>query len=408
MTKDTFVPENERAIGAAAQRIRKRRGLSLDVVGDLTGVGKGNLSKIERGKRRITQWKVLEDLADALSCSVTDLTGEPYQAPDRHTAEALAVIPHLTIALYETPGAHDDGSARPLGELLGAVTRANALCEDSQYARACRDLPDLLPALHLRELTGSSDDQREALAGLVEGYVVAFGVTRHLGRPELAMQAAQRARDAAEKLADPAFLGFARLMNASVFSRIGARQAAQDVLAAASSEIEPYANPDAPEPRAAEAMGVMHLVSAQLAARGGQVADAHAHLDEAESIARHTGERNTLHWRFGKGNVTNWRLAIGVELARGPETAERIEADPPRLVTAGRRSRYHFDLARGYAQAGGSRDQIAYRHLDTADRIAPGRTRMDPLAKELVRAMRRRAKRSVWELDSLCRRFGVD
>jgi len=67
----------------------------------------------------------------------------------------------------------------------------------------------------------------------------------------------------------------------------------------------------------------------------------------------------------------------------------------------------HFDLARGWAQAGGDRDVEAIRYLDAADRIAPQRTRNDPIARELVDDLNRRARRRVWELDSLCNRFGV-
>ena len=58
-------------------------------------------------------------------------------------------------------------------------------------------------------------------------------------------------------------------------------------------------------------------------------------------------------------------------------------------------------------QAHGSRDPEAIRHLDTADRIAPVLIRNDPIARDLVRVLDRRAKRRVWELDSLCNRFGI-
>jgi hypothetical protein len=67
----------------------------------------------------------------------------------------------------------------------------------------------------------------------------------------------------------------------------------------------------------------------------------------------------------------------------------------------------HLDLARGYAQAAGDRDSEAIRHLDTADRIAPTRIRNDPIARDLVIVLDRRARRSVWELDSLRNRFGL-
>jgi hypothetical protein len=42
-----------------------------------------------------------------------------------------------------------------------------------------------------------------------------------------------------------------------------------------------------------------------------------------------------------------------------------------------------------------------------ADRIAPTRIRNDPIARDLVLDLDRRARRRVWELDSLCNRFGI-
>jgi hypothetical protein len=70
-----------------------------------------------------------------------------------------------------------------------------------------------------------------------------------------------------------------------------------------------------------------------------------------------------------------------------------------------------FDLARAWAQADGARDGEALRALDTADRLAPLRVRVrvrnDPIARDLVRTLDRRARRRVWELDSLRSRFGI-
>ncbi len=47
------------------------------------------------------------------------------------------------------------------------------------------------------------------------------------------------------------------------------------------------------------------------------------------------------------------------------------------------------------------------RHLDTADRIAPVLIRNDPIARDLLVNVAGRARRRVWELDSLCSRFGL-
>jgi hypothetical protein len=51
-------------------------------------------------------------LADALGCSVADLTGQPYLPADRGTADALAVIAEITPLLYDITLDHGPGSPR--------------------------------------------------------------------------------------------------------------------------------------------------------------------------------------------------------------------------------------------------------------------------------------------------------
>jgi hypothetical protein len=151
-------------------------------------------------------------------------------------------------------------------------------------------------------------------------------------------------------------------------------------------------------------------MGAHFAARDSDAAAAADRLDEAGRIALLTGERNGLQQHFGPTNVNVWRVAIGAELGQGPAVAERVEREPIDLNTLGSKDRIaalHFDLARSWAQAEGDRDNEAIRHLDTADRIAPTRIRNDPIARDLVLTLDRRARRRVWELDSLRNRFGV-
>jgi hypothetical protein len=105
-----------------------------------------------------------------------------------------------------------------------------------------------------------------------------------------------------------------------------------------------------------------------------------------------------------------WRVSIGVELAEGAKVYEDAMAAPVDIAALGSRERsssLQFDLARVLAQEGGARDADVIRHLDTADRIAPQRIRSDPIARDLVLTLDRRAQRYVWELDSLRNRFGV-
>jgi transcriptional regulator with XRE-family HTH domain len=389
--------------------IRRRRGLSLDVVAGLAGISKPYLSQLERGQRGFNRRGLLEDLAEALGCSVIDLTGQPYLAADRATADALAVVAEITPLLYDVTLDHvPDVPARPVEHLAEWAARANAHCDEARYALAGAGLGALLTELHVHAATGSPATRRTALAALIEACVVAFGIARQLGHPQLAVQAMDRGQAAAARLGDPALAGFAGLARAGAFSRLGARRTASAVLAEARALVDGEANPTDEDVRAAEALGMTHLLAAQLAGRDGRAGDADAHVAEAADLASAAGERNTLAWHFGPANVAAWSLAIAVERGEGPGCAERLDADPVRPVSAGRRSRLHLDLARGYAQAVGSRDNEAIRHLDTADRIAPTRVRNDPIARDLVLVLNRRARRRVWELDSLRNRFGID
>ncbi|MGH3530280.1 MAG: helix-turn-helix domain-containing protein, partial [Pseudonocardiaceae bacterium] len=89
-------------IGARARMIRRRRGLSLEVVAGLAGISGGYLSMLETGRRGFNRRGLLEDIANALGCSVADLTGRPYLAPDRQSADTAATIPGVSAALHDT------------------------------------------------------------------------------------------------------------------------------------------------------------------------------------------------------------------------------------------------------------------------------------------------------------------
>jgi transcriptional regulator with XRE-family HTH domain len=53
--------EEASTIGARARKIRRRRGLSLEVVAGLTGIGKQYLSMLELGQRGFNRRGLLED-----------------------------------------------------------------------------------------------------------------------------------------------------------------------------------------------------------------------------------------------------------------------------------------------------------------------------------------------------------
>lgn len=402
--------EDASAIGARARTIRRRRGLSLDVVAGLAGISKPYLSVLERGQRGFNRRGLLEDLAAALGCSVVDLTGQPYLPPDRASADALATLPAVSIALHECSLADvPDVPARPVEQLAALVAVANRHVDETRYQVAGQDLGAVLTELHVHAVSGLPDVRRAALAALAEGCIVAAGIARPLGNAELSTLAAKRATEAAALTDRPELVSLSGMTRVGALLRLGARHRAHTVLASELTAAEPHADPSATDTAPAEGYGMLHLTGAQLAAREGRTADADTHLTEARQLAEATGERNAYRYHFGPANVAAWSLAIAVELERGPSVAETL--DNPETVaaldSADRRAGVHLDLSRAYAQSGGDRDAAALQHIDTADRIAPTRIRNDPIARDLVLALDRRARRRVWELDSLRNRFGI-
>jgi transcriptional regulator with XRE-family HTH domain len=398
-------------IGARVRMIRRRRGLSLEVVAGHVGISKSYLSMLENGQRQFERRGLLEDIAQALGCSVADLTGQPYLPRDRAGAEALATLPPISVALYDaTLDDVPDVPARPLRELVIWAGQANEHTAHSRYAAAGRGLGALLTDLHVHAATAEGADRRTAQAALVEACLAACGVARSLGNMDLAVTAAGRAEEVARRLSSPALMGFTAMTSTGALSRLGARNRAQRVAGAALDGLVDVSDPTAPDSAPAEAAGMLHLSVAQMAAKSGRFGDASAHLAEAAALAERTGERNTLWFSFGPANVRAWALSVAVESGEGPAEAERIEATPGYavdLAAADRRGALHFDLARAYSQAGGARDAAALRHLDTADRIAPQRIRHDPVARELLMTLDHRAHRQSWELKSLGNRLGV-
>lgn len=400
-------------IGQRARTIRRRRGLSLEVAAGLAGISTGFLSRLERGERNFERRGLLEDLAAALGCAVADLTGQPYPPVNRDSADAMAELPAISLALHEcsltdVPG----GSARPVAELAARAMEATRYIDAARYALAWRGLGAVLTELHIHAVTGDADTRRAALFALAEACHAVPGQAAAFGRPELAVMAAGRAHEAATAAEAPAARALSTARRVTALLRISARHSAGTVLHAALADAEPSADPAAADTAPAEGYGVLHLTAAQLAAREGRATDADIHLTEARELAARMGERNYWRWHFGPANVEAWRVGIGVELERGPDIAESVDHSPEvfeALASANRRSGFHYELARAYAQDdSGSRDAEAIRHLDAADRVAPSRTRPDPIARELVETLARRARRRVWELDSLRNRFGVN
>jgi transcriptional regulator with XRE-family HTH domain len=399
-------------IGTRARTIRRRRGLSLDTAAGLAGISKSYLSKLENGKRHFERRGLVEDLATALGCAVADLTGQPYLPVDGPTADGQRAVTRIEQGLNDaTLDDVPDLRPRPLPELRSSVDDSARLRDAGHYGAAASDADRVLIDLQVHIATGSGSHRREAAELVTHAAYNAFVVATTYGYLHLAQQAARRAHDAATLAESPELIAFAMFARTPSIARNGGRGRGARLLDRAIDEAQPLTAMHDDATTGAEMFGLLHLMRAHLAARDKDPSRAHEHLAEAARVATLTGECNGFRQHFGPSNVRVWEVAIGAELEEGPGVAERVEAariDLDALDSNDRTAALHFDLARVYAQGGGARDPDAIRHLDTADRIAPQRIRLDPIARGLVAELSRRARRRVWELDSLRNRFGVD
>ncbi|MGH3772545.1 MAG: helix-turn-helix domain-containing protein [Pseudonocardiaceae bacterium] len=399
------------SIGARARLIRHRRGLNLETVAGLAGITTSYLSLLERGLRGFNRRGLVDALADALGCSVADLTGQPYPLVDRRSVEVAAAVAEISTALHDTTlDDVPDLPTRPLRQLTDAATLALECADDAHYSLAGRGLAELLIELHIHAVTGGAQERQAALTALVEACKAAWILAKRTGHNELAGIIAQRGLDAAQRAERPDLVALTRMNQANALMGIGAYRRAHLLCAEALHDISELPGPTQNDPLNAEARGMLHLQTALIAARDNRTADGDTHLAEARSLAAHTGERNHLRYHFGPTNVVAWELSLAVEAGNGPVVAERLVGAPIDLsvfASKGRPADVHFDLARAWMQAEGSRDGEAIRALDTADRLAPVRIRHDPIARELVRTLDDRAPRRVWELDSLLHRIGT-
>ena len=107
-------------MGARARMVRRCRGLSLEVVAGPAGITAGYLSMLERGLRGFNRRGLVEDLAEALGCSVTDLTGQPYV---QSTVDVVVSLDAIRLALNDySLDERPVASPRPLEALVGERT----------------------------------------------------------------------------------------------------------------------------------------------------------------------------------------------------------------------------------------------------------------------------------------------
>jgi len=366
------------------------------------GVSHTTWSRIERGELRTDRYLVA-DMATALECSVTELTGQPHVPGDRALETAQASVQHVWRALVEiAPDEPPARTASPLPALRERFDLLDARRLKCDYAAVGQILPELLIDLHA---SASGTDARPATLMLVDATNTARGMLRALGHPAEATLAAERCRQAAERLEEPVPLAVADWARANAAAGSGSRRRSLTLATRAAAELERHLDGD----DALAMLGMLHLSSAQALLRS-HPDDAFAHLSEAASLAERTGETKVWWMSFGPTNVGIWQVGVYVDAGdpgKAVEIASRLK--PGALDSVDRQATYYVDLARALADFEGQRDDQALRALLAAERLAPQRIRAYTAARSTARFLRERSMRNAVgsTLRGLCERMGV-
>ncbi|MFE3795332.1 helix-turn-helix domain-containing protein [Nocardia tengchongensis] len=395
-------------IGQRVKEIRKRRGITQQVLADRTGLSRGAIAKYESGERPVDSRRTLLTLAGALGVTLGDLTGHEHDKFDPSTAGFHTAVPDLETILWAQGNVTDTRPPRTLDQLAANAQRATKLRNDCDYAALGPMLGPMLTDAyrHVRDAEQEHAERAWDVLG-----TVAYGVASALrarGYHALAWTAAQEAERAANQI------GAAAPLAAAAFSRGQIMLSRPGALPAALATTMGTAERIAAEVRTVgeiETYGMLHLQASIVAATLGT--DPEPHLVEAAEQAGRLADAkpNTSVARnesFGPANVALWRMSAAME-RREPG---RVLALAPTLSAAdlpseGRRAQYFVEIGKAHAMRKNYRDSL-YALL-RAEHAAPQHVRTMPPVRELVGHMMRTAKRDLTtgDLGKLAHRVGV-
>lgn len=391
---------HDASIGQRLEALRKARKLSVRQVAQLAGINPSSLSRIERGLRPADNRYLVADLAIALECQVTDITGQPIIPGDRSFGAVQAAVGRVRAALVEIDLDEQPEltGPRPLPALQEVLAAARRQREDCDYMAIGSSLPSLLRELHAHVASGP--DPRSALVMLLEASFHAGSVVRYLGNRAEMWLAAERCRQAAQLLDEPVPLAFAAYERAHAATGAGLYRRALAISTRAIDALEAAGDVSS----RTEMLGQLRLTAGFAAYGAHRQDEGRAWVDSVDELAARTGDTAVLGLHFGPTNTRFWRIAIetdGGDAGRAVEIARGTQPDRVRSVS--RRVAFYSDTGRALAKVG-NREQ-ATRMLITAEKLAPHRVRASAPLQETARSLRQAASGSA--LAGLCERMGV-
>jgi len=318
--------EAARAIGMRIWRVRDKRRMSLRAVGELAGLSKDVLNRIERGERSPT-FAEIRALADALQISASELTRLPVPAPaNGHTDSTIeAVRKSLTAVDYGRPG----GQVLPLDLLRSKVAEIQALRKVCKFAEVATLLPGLIRDLHTTLANGKNVSELMQLAVYLHVQVTSMWLLDAGAPLDLRREVTTLARRIARECGEGFAVGTAALAVGDLIF--------QGQYELARSEIDAVP-PLVIAPGTASLAGGLLLRNAIVAVADSRLADSEAALDAAADLANRFGEtgEEDLGFAFGPTDVGLYRMKMALEaedLDNVVATAQRMQPERHPFLT---------------------------------------------------------------------------
>lgn len=424
--------------GALLHLARAAAGLTLVEAGDLVGYSAATLSRMETGRRQLTDVQTLRRLAATFAIpadmlglttapavqhtegpAIASLVGTAAAAAQeesdpmrrRELLVGLATGPLLAAAASAAAGSPAGAApaTHSLQQALTAVllhpapphpgpvtpedpaggdiapqvlTRELATCMTAFQASRYDVLTLRLPALVTRIDTLPAAQLPQVRA---EVYNAVAKVLIKLETPGLGWVATDRALQAARISGDPAVLASCTRSAVSLCRRDGQYASAQTLALQACADLT-VTGPQ-PDPGHLSLYGMLLCNAGYAAAQAGDRPRSRELLDLAEEASRRVGRDRNEHWTaFGPANVTLHRISAAFALGDAGIAIDHAQTiNPADLRLPERRSRYWVDVARAYHQWG--RPERCYEALSIAERQAPDEVRARPVVHSLTREL---------------------
>lgn len=384
-----MAPAPEIRIGERLRFYRQAKGRTQAVVAGLAGVTEDYLSQIERGRKTPTL-PLVHKFSKILGVRVSELLGE---SATEHDERVHPIGYAVQRALMSYSGADDSPD---LAVLRGRVDSAWSIWQGSQ--RRYTEISEMLPALITdvqaaqRGLAGTSAaaGRREVQRIGADLYFLLRTFTKRIGRTDLSLLVADRGVMASEAADDPVRIAAAKWNLGHILLAQGEADGAEDVAMTAIEDLQRAMPGD--DGDAVGMAGALWLVSAVSAVRSNDPWTARDRLREhALPAARMTGDTNVMWTVFGPTNVGLHAVSVETEMGEAGEALRLADdVDISGTPSLERKTTFALEVARCYEQK--RDDPGVFLHLVNAEASGPEDMRYNPLARDLVQGLLKRAR----------------